>query len=123
MGDLMVRAIRGAITVEKNTRDDIEKATRELLESIIRENELEPERVISVFFTLTPDLNAGFPAAAARQLRGWQLIPMLCAREVAVPGQLPMCIRVMIHSYTSKTKEEIKHVYLRRARALRPDLD
>jgi len=122
MTDRAVRAIRGAITVNENSREAIEEATQELLKEIVEKNQLAPEQIISALFTLTRDLNAGFPAAAARKLPGWNLVPMLCAGEVDVPGELPMCIRVMLHCHISKTREEIRHVYLRGARVLRPDL-
>ncbi|MCF8011011.1 MAG: chorismate mutase [Clostridiales bacterium] len=112
--------MRGAITVEENTVDAIKRAVPELLDKIQSENQLGVNSIISAFFTLTTDLDAGFPAAAARQLQGWEAVPMLCASEVSVPGGLPMCIRVMIHC--SMSKKEVKHVYLRGARSLRPDL-
>lgn len=118
----VVRAVRGAITVEENSRKAIDEATQYLLKEILKKNKLNPDQIISSFFTLTQDLNAGFPAAAARKLPGWDKIPMLCAGEAAIPGELPMCIRVMLHCYSPGTKQEIKHVYLRRARVLRPDL-
>lgn len=116
----MVRGIRGATTVEANEAEEILSATRELLEEICRQNDLNPAEVASVFFTVTSDLDATFPAEAARQM-GWILVPMLCAREIPVPGRLGMCIRVLIHVNTDKSQEEIRHVYLRRAVALRPD--
>ncbi len=122
MSRFMVRAIRGAITVEENSRDAIEEATLLLLMEIIQKNGLETENIISAFFTLTRDLDAGFPASAARKLPGWDSVPMLCAGEVVVKNQLPMCIRVMIHCHTSVTAGEIRHVYLRKAASLRPDL-
>jgi len=116
-------AVRGAITVDSNNPTAIASATLELLEGIIQQNGLLPEDIISAFFTLTRDLDASFPAAAARELPGWNLIPMLCANEVAVRNELPMCIRVMIHCYTPRARHQIKHVYLRGAKVLRPDLN
>lgn len=116
----MVRGLRGAITVEENTKEAISEATEELLSEIVRQNDIEPEDVISALFTVTPDLTADFPAKAARRF-GWTAVPMMCATEIPVPGSLPMCIRIMIHFNTSKRQDEVRHVYLRRAAALRPD--
>lgn len=115
-----VRGIRGATTVEVDDKEAIIGATEELLEDLSRQNQFQPDEIVSAFFTLTPDLRATFPAEAARK-RGWTLVPMLCATEIPVPGSLPKCIRVMIHVNTTKRPDEICHVYLRRAVALRPD--
>ena len=90
------RGVRGAITNDRNAREDILAATRQLLALMIRTNGIEPRDVASAWFTTTPDVNAEFPALAARQL-GWLDVPMLCGHEMAVPGSLPLCIRVMIH--------------------------
>ncbi|PJF44874.1 MAG: chorismate mutase [Phototrophicales bacterium] len=114
------RGIRGATTCTENTRDAILEATRELLMVIIRLNGIVAEDVGSAFLTTTPDLNAEFPAVAARQI-GWHDVPLLCAHEMNVPNSLPMCIRVMIMWNTTKRQDEIIHVYLREATALRPD--
>lgn len=113
-----MRAIRGAIDVAGNTREEIAAATQELLAEITGRNSLEPEDVISMFFTLTPDLNAAFPAWAARQI-GWD-VPMLDMQEIAVPGALPHCLRVLIHA---RGADPVRHVYLGAARSLRPDLE
>lgn len=118
----MIRGIRGATTVEENTETEIYRATRELLDQIISANNLQPEDVSSVFATLTEDLNAAFPAMAIRTIPGWELVPTLCAREIPVPDSVEMCIRVLIHAATERSQSEIKHVYLRRAAGLRPDL-
>ena len=118
---MAVRGIRGATTVEADSQKQIMAATRELLARIIEANELAPEDVASAYFTATPDLKAAFPASAAREL-GWQHVPLLDAQEIAVPGSLPLCIRVLIHWNTDRSQAQIHHVYLRRARALRPDL-
>lgn len=112
--------IRGATTVEANTRDGILDATRQLLTRMIRENGIESEDVASVFFSVTPDLNAEFPAFAARQL-GWGNVPSLCGTEIDVPGSLPRCIRVLLNWNTPKSQKEIVHVYINGARSLRPD--
>lgn len=116
-----VRGIRGAITVERNHRQDIIEATQELIKAIVDGNQLSAEDICSAFFTVTPDLNAEFPAKAARAM-GWDLVPLLCAQELDVAGALPRCIRVLVHVNTHKSQGEIKHIYLREASALRPDL-
>jgi chorismate mutase len=115
------RGVRGATTIAANTRDEILKGTRQLLALMIRANGIEPEDVASVLFSTTTDIDAEFPALAARQL-GWLDVPLLCSHEMAVPGSLPMCIRVMIHWNTSKPQNEIEHIYVRDAKRLRPDL-
>lgn len=114
------RGIRGAITATENTREAILEATRELLQQLIEANGIIPDDVASVFFTMTPDLTAEFPAVAARQL-GWVGTALMCGQEVEVPGSLPRCIRVLIHWNTTRHASEIVHVYLRDAWALRPD--
>ncbi|HEY9855275.1 MAG TPA: chorismate mutase [Stenomitos sp.] len=118
---MRVRAIRGAITVSENTREAILSATRELLTGLIEGNGLEPDELISANFTMTPDLNAVFPAEAAREM-GWNHVPLLCMSEIGVPGALPRCVRVMVHTYTAREANQIKHLYLREAVRLRPDL-
>jgi chorismate mutase len=117
-----IRGIRGATTVTADQPDLILQATRELLEEILEENEeMRPEDVASAIFTVTDDLVSTFPAQAARQM-GWSLVPMLCAREIPVPGSLPRVIRVLVHWNTDVAQNEITHVYLRDAVKLRPDL-
>ena len=117
-----IRGIRGAITVTADQPDLILQATRELLEGILDENEdMQPEDVASAIFTVTDDLVSTFPAQAARQM-GWDLVPMLCAREIPVPNSLPRVIRVLVHWNTEWPQSSIKHVYLRDAVKLRPDL-
>jgi chorismate mutase len=117
-----IRGIRGAITVAADEPDLILRATRELLEEILAENEgMQPEDVASAIFTVTDDLASTFPAQGARQM-GWGLVPMLCAREIPVPNSLPRVIRVLVHWNTELSQNEIAHVYLRDAVKLRPDL-
>ncbi len=120
-GVRVFRGIRGAITVDADDGDAITRATERLLNEIVRRNEIELEDIASVLFTLTPDLHAAFPALAARDM-GWVTVPMLHAVEIAVPGALGKCIRVLMHVNTTRTAAEIEHVYLDGARALRPDL-
>ena len=115
------RGVRGATTVAANTREEILRGTRQLLALMIRQNGIKPEDVTSVIFTTTPDLNAEFPAVAARQL-GWQDVPLLCTHEMNVSGALPRCIRVLLHWNTEKSAREITHIYIKGAATLRPDL-
>jgi chorismate mutase len=116
------RGIRGATTVADDKPDLILEATRELLEAILKENPgMRPEDVGSAIFTMTDDLASTFPAQAARQM-GWSMVPMMCAREIPVPGSLPKAIRVLVHWDSETPQGEIKHVYLRDAVRLRPDL-
>jgi chorismate mutase len=117
---MICRAIRGATTVSSNTSEDILEATEELLRTIVTLNELPVEDAVSIIFTTTTDLNATFPAVAARNM-GLDQIPLMCAHEMAVPGALDMVVRVMMHINTEKPASEIKHVYLHRARELRPE--
>ena len=113
--------IRGAASVEANDSDAIIRATRELLEHIVAANDLQIEDVTSVLFTATPDLDAAYPARAAHEM-GWVNIPLLCLQEMAVTGSLPRCIRVLVLWNTTRRSEQIQHVYLGDASALRPDL-
>jgi chorismate mutase len=115
------RGVRGATTVESNTPEAILRGTLELLALIIRQNDIRPEDVASAIFTTTPDLDAEFPALAARQL-GWLNVALMCAHELSVPGSLGRCIRILIHWNTEKSADEIVHVYIKDAARLRPDL-
>jgi len=114
-------ALRGAVSVEHNDSQDILDATTELMQAIMERNGLEPESVVSCIFTATNDLNAEFPAVAARAL-GFDRVPLLCAREIPVPRALPRVIRVLIHYY-SEEGHQSQHVYLGEAKALRADLE
>src|SRR5436305_8780743 len=115
------RGVRGATTADSNSRDDILTATRQLLALIIRVNGIQPHDVGSAIFSLTRDLDAEFPALAARQL-GWLDVPLLCTYEVDVPGSLRRCVRVLIHWNTDKPQHDIRHVYVKDAERLRPDI-
>jgi chorismate mutase len=115
------RGIRGAITVEDNTPEAILAATRELLERIVAVNGLRVEDLVSVIFTATQDLDAAYPAWAAREM-GWVNIPLLCVQEMDVVGSLRRCIRVLVHWNTAVPNDRIQHVYLGDAQKLRPDL-
>ena len=119
---MTTRGIRGATTIESDTKDHILFATQELLEEILCANtDLKTADIASVLFTVTDDATSAHPALAARQM-GWAQVPMICAREIPVEESLPLCIRVLIHWNTNKPQGEIKHVYLRNAVKLRPDL-
>jgi len=114
--------VRGAITVERDEAALLIEATERLLRAIVVENDLRTEDIASALFTLTPDLVSQFPAVAARRI-GWTMVPLLNFTEIAVPGSLARCIRVMLHVNTEKRQAEIVHVYLDGAQVLRPDLD
>ncbi len=114
------RGVRGATTADANTREDILRATRELLAMMIRQNGIRAEDVASAFFSTTPDLDAEFPALAARQL-GWYDVALLCNHELDVPGSLRRCIRVLVHWNTDASSSDIIHVYIKDAAHLRPD--
>ena len=117
-----IRGIRGAITVEADEPELILSATRELLEGILHANGItEFDDVVSAIFTTTADLKSTFPAEAARRL-GMGQVPLLCAQEIPVPGSMPRCIRVLIHANTDRAPADIRHVYLRNAQNLRPDM-
>lgn len=114
------RAIRGATTADSNTAEDIHEATIEMLRTLLALNEMQPDDLVSLFFTTTSDLNATFPAVAAREL-GLEQIPLMCAHEMNVPGALDMVVRVLVHVNTAKEPSKIRHVYLKRAIELRPE--
>ncbi|HKJ69902.1 MAG TPA: chorismate mutase [bacterium] len=117
---LMCRGVRGATTVESNDRQEILDRTEELLRQMIESNGIEPEHVGSVIFTTTPDVNAEYPALAARKL-GWYDQALLCGHEMNVPGGLQNCIRILIHWNTTKDIHEIQHTYINGAEVLRPE--
>ena len=116
----MLRGVRGATTAEANTREAILAATRELLCLMIEANHIQPEDVASAIFTTTIDLNADYPALAARAL-GWHDVALLCMHEMNVPHGLPQCIRILLHWNTQVSAREVKHVYIKNAINLRPD--
>ena len=114
-------ALRGAISVESNTRESILGATASLMQELMGRNELAPDQLVSCIFTVTEDLDAEFPAVAARNV-GLNAVPLICAREVPVPGALPRVVRVLVHYYAGE-EHLPRHVYMGEARALRADLD
>src|SRR3970040_2312432 len=115
------RGVRGATTADSNTKEDIRAATRELLKEVMKVNGITANDVASAIFTTTPDLNAEFPAVAAREM-GWTFVPLLCGHEMGVPGSLPLCLRILLHVNTDKGAHDVTHVYIRGARALRSAL-
>jgi chorismate mutase len=114
-------ALRGAVSVDRNQRDDVLARTAELMREVMSRNDLAPEAIVSCVFTATDDLDAEFPALAARQI-GLDRVPLLCAREMSVPGALPRIIRVLVH-YHAADDHQPRHVYLGEARVLREDLE
>jgi chorismate mutase len=119
---MATRGIRGATTVERDDGQLIVAATKELLEKIFQSNEIHDfDEIVSAVFTTTSDLSSTFPAEAARKL-GMNQVPLLCAREIPVPGSMPFCIRILLHLNTEKKQNEIVHVYLHEAKRLRPDV-
>jgi chorismate mutase len=116
-----VRAIRGAVQVDANESAAILDGTSELVTEVMTRNKLTPDDVISVVFTATPDLNAEFPALAARKL-GFQDVPLLCGTEIDVPGAMPHVVRLLMHVETPSPRSAVQHVYLRGAAALRLDI-
>lgn len=116
-----VRAIRGATTLDEDTTEQIIERTGALIEAILERNALETADLISIVFTATEDIRSEFPAAAARKI-GLKEVPLLCARELSVEGAVDLCVRVLVHAYSTRTPSELRHVYLERAQPLRTDL-
>jgi chorismate mutase len=116
---MALRGIRGATTVDANSKDAILQSTIELLSALIEANAIDAADVASAFFTTTPDLTAEFPALAARQHFGWSDVALMCGHEMNVPGSLSMCLRILLHVNTDRAQSEVKFVYLRGATALR----
>jgi chorismate mutase len=118
----MFRGVRGAITVKENNEQDISQATDQLVKKMIQLNDIEPEQVASVFISVTDDITEAFPAKVLRSLEGWSFVPVMCMKEITVSSALKNCIRVMMHINTTKSQQEINHIYLEDAVSLRPDL-
>ena len=117
----MLQGVRGATTVERNDAAQIAERTRELLRLLVEANGIRSDEVASVIFTVTSDLDAAFPTVAARVIPGWQEVALICSREIPVPGSLGRCIRVLIHWNTERRQGDVRHVFLRGARGLRPE--
>ncbi len=118
---MAVRGIRGATTARENSVEAILEATEELLRVLVEQNQIDPAEIASAFFTTTRDLNAEYPAYAARRL-GWLTVPLICGHEMDVPDRLPLCVRVMLHYNTDLPQSAMRHAYLRGAVVLRRDL-
>lgn len=116
------RGIRGAITLNTNTKEEIKLATVELLDEMLAKNEIKTQDISFAIFTLTSDLNADFPAKYARLECGFEKVPMMCYQELDVPNSLRMCLRILLNVNTNKSQDEIKHIYLKGASVLRGDL-
>src|ERR1700733_248573 len=116
-----VRGLRGATTVEEDTVSQVTERSQELMHELMASNDLVEDDIISALFTATADVTSIFPATAVREI-GFGAVPLLCAAEIAVPGAMPLCIRVLLHAYTTRTRDEIHHVYLHGAQGLRDDL-
>ena len=119
---MMMRGIRGAITVSADHPDEILKETRKLVMEMAEKNEVEPDQVASVVISTTTDISSAFPAKAVRTIENWTYVPVMCTHEMDVPGSMPLCIRVMMHANTEKSQREINHIYMNEAVNLRPDL-
>jgi chorismate mutase len=118
---LMVRGLRGATTVDEDTAAQVTVRSQELMREVMARNELVEDDIVSIVFTATPDITSIFPATAIRET-GFGAVPLLCAAEIAVPGSMPLCIRVLLHVYTARSRDQIHHVYLHGAQGLRDDL-
>jgi chorismate mutase len=121
MRSAQLQGLRGATTCASDTPEEIEGATQELLRGMMDRNDLSHDDVVSVIFTTTTDLTSAFPATGARGV-GFGDIPLLCASEINVPGSMPLCVRILMHVYTTRSRTELRHVYLRNAQGLRDDL-
>jgi len=118
---LMVRGLRGATTVDVDSQDQVTERSQELILRLMECNDLVEDDIVSVLFTATADVTSIFPATAIREI-GFGAVPLLCAAEIAVPGAMPRCIRVLLHVHTTRTRDQMHHVYLHGAQGLRDDL-
>ena len=119
---MIMRGIRGAITVSADHPDEILKETKKLVLEMAKKNDVEPDQVASVIISTTTDISSAFPAKAVRTIDNWTFVPVMCTHEMDVPGSMPLCIRVMMHANTAKSQQEISHIYMNDAVKLRPDL-
>jgi chorismate mutase len=118
---LVVRGLRGATTVDADTIEQVTERSQELMVRLMESNGLVEDDIVSVLFTATGDITSIFPATAIREI-GFGAVPLLCAAEIAVPGAMPLCVRVLLHVYTARSRDEIRHIYLHGAQGLRDDL-
>ncbi|MDA8262327.1 MAG: chorismate mutase [Actinomycetota bacterium] len=116
-----LRGLRGATTIERDSREDIISRTKELLAEMLERNQVDKEHLVSIIFTATSDVHGAFPAAAAREM-GFGDVPLMCAQELDIEGGTPLCIRILAHIDTPKSRGELRHVYLWGAKGLRDDL-
>lgn len=119
---MMMRGIRGAITVTADHPAEILSETRKLVLEMAKQNRVDPDQVASVVISTTTDISSAFPAKAVRTIEGWTYVPVMCTHEMSVPGSMPLCIRVMMHANTALGQKEITHIYMNDAVQLRPDL-
>lgn len=117
-----MRGFRGATTVTENNEAEILEETEKLVKLMVEKNNIEPDQISHVFFSVTDDLNATFPAKVSRRIPGWKYVPVMCMREIDVPNSLPKCIRIMLVAKTNLKQEEVEHIFLNDAVKLRPDL-
>lgn len=120
-GTPLTRALRGATSVDEDTPEQIASRIQELLSQIMERNDLVEEDIVSILFTATPDVTSAFPATGARDI-GFGAVPLMCASEIAVPSGTPRCLRVLLHIHTTRSRQELRHVYLHGAQGLRDDL-
>ena len=118
----MIRGIRGATTVSENDEEQIITATKTLIEEMVNKNNVHAQDISHVLISVTDDINAGFPARSLRQFDGWTYVPVMCMKEIDVPGSLSLCIRVMMVAQTDREQQDINHIYHNEAIKLRPDL-
>lgn len=120
-GEWRLVAVRGATTIDEDTPEQVKERTAEVLQEMMDRNDVRPDAIVSIIFTTTPDIVCEFPAVAARDI-GLAQVPLLCSQEIPVTGSIEMCIRVLMHAYSLKHRDEIRHAYLREAKQLRTDL-
>lgn len=119
---MTVRGLRGATTVERDEAENVLKATEDLVKEVAQANQVQPEDIISVLVSTTPDVRSTFPAKAVRSIEGWKYVPVMCTHEMDVPGGMPLCIRILMHANSEVPQKEVVHIYQNEAIKLRPDL-
>lgn len=119
---MIMRGIRGAITVSADNPEEILKETKNLVLEMASKNDIKPDQVASVIISTTTDISSAFPAKAVRTIENWTYVPVMCTHEMDVPGSMPLCIRIMMHANTEMSQQEINHIYMNDAVKLRPDL-
>lgn len=119
---MTVRGLRGATTVERDEAESVLEATENLVKEVAQANQVQPEDIISVLVSTTPDVRSTFPAKAVRSIEGWKYVPVMCTHEMDVPGGMPLCIRILMHANSEVPQKEVVHIYQNEAIKLRPDL-